>query len=75
MANGTDERDLESGFSPADAEYEHLLEDYSHLAPPSEGELLQGHVVKVTAQELIVDVGLKLEGLVPISQEIGRAHV
>jgi small subunit ribosomal protein S1 len=38
------------------------------LAPPSEGELLQGHVVKVTPQEVIVDVGYKLEGLVPIEQ-------
>jgi len=29
---------------------------------------LQGHVVKVTAQEIIVDFGYKLEGLVPIEQ-------
>jgi len=65
------EQDLESGFgtsSTEEVDYEHLIEDYSHLAPPSEGELLRGHVVKVTPQELIVDVGLKLEGLVPISQ-------
>jgi small subunit ribosomal protein S1 len=69
MANGTEEKDLElGGFNPDEAEYQHLLEDYSHLAPPSEGELLKGQVVKVTPQELIVDVGLKLEGIVPISQ-------
>src|ERR1019366_7174077 len=49
-------------------DYEHLIEDYSHLAPPSEGEVLHGHVVKVTAQQAIIDVGLKLEGLVPIEQ-------
>ena len=55
--------------SPPDEEdYEHLIEDYSHLAPPSEGELLQGHVVKVTPNEVIVDFGYKLEGLVPIEQ-------
>jgi small subunit ribosomal protein S1 len=62
--------DTDPGFpSPPDAEdYEHLLEDYGHLAPPSEGEVLHGHVVKITAQEAIVDVGLKLEGLVPIEQ-------
>lgn len=54
---------------PPEAEdYEHLLEDYGHLAPPSEGEVLHGHVVKVTPQEVIVDVGLKLEGVVPIEQ-------
>src|SRR5579864_7622434 len=73
MANGTDkrdleaERDLEPGFPPED-DLEHLIEDYSHLAPPSEGELLQGHVVKVTPAEVIVDVGYKLEGIVPIEQ-------
>ena len=67
MENGADERDLEIGFPPED-DLEHLIEDYSHLAPPSEGELLQGHVVKITPTEAIVDVGYKLEGVVPIEQ-------
>src|SRR6266850_1143644 len=67
MANDTGEQDIEVGF-PTEDDYEHLIEDYSHLAPPSEGELLQGHVVKVTPQEVIVDFGYKLEGLVPIEQ-------
>src|SRR5215475_10061654 len=67
MPNGVDERDLEGGFQTED-DLAHLIEDYSHLAPPSEGELLQGHVVKVTPSEVIVDVGLKLEGVVPIEQ-------
>jgi small subunit ribosomal protein S1 len=67
MASSADERDVEINF-PAEEDYEHLIEDYSHLAPPSEGELLQGHVVKVTPQEVIVDFGYKMEGLVPIEQ-------
>src|SRR5215467_4905979 len=67
MPNGVDERDIEGGFQMED-DLEHLIEDYSHLAPPSEGELLLGHVVKVTPTEVIVDVGLKLEGVVPIEQ-------
>jgi len=67
MANDTDERDLEAAFSSED-DLEHLMEDYSHLAPPSEGELLEGRVVKVTPQEVIVDFGYKLEGIVPIEQ-------
>src|SRR5579863_6457695 len=66
MASGTNERDDLN--LTVDEEYEHLIEDYSHLAPPSEGELLQGHVVKVGTQELIVDFGYKLEGVVPIDQ-------
>src|SRR5580692_3125191 len=67
MASSANERDVDVNF-PVEEDYEHLIEDYSHLAPPTEGELLQGHVVKVTPQEVIVDVGYKLEGLVPIEQ-------
>src|SRR5271168_1824132 len=67
MASSANERDVDVNF-PVEEDYEHLIEDYSHLAPPSEGELLQGHVVKVTPQEVIVDFGYKMEGLVPIEQ-------
>src|SRR5579875_1927357 len=67
MASSADERDADVNFLAED-DLEHLIEDYSHLAPPSEGELLQGHVVKITPQEVIVDVGYKLEGVVPIEQ-------
>ncbi len=66
----TDEQDVDVGFPP-DEDYAHLIEDYIHLAPPAEGELMQGHVVKVTPQEVIVDFGYKLEGLVPIEQVRG----
>lgn len=55
--------------SPASVEdYEHLLEEYSHFAPPAEGELLQGHVLRVTDKEVIVDFGYKSEGIVPLSE-------
>jgi small subunit ribosomal protein S1 len=63
----TDEPDVDVTF-PGEEDYAHLIEDYSHLAPPSEGELLQGRVVKVTPHEVIVDFGYKLEGLVPLEQ-------
>src|SRR5260370_11671228 len=61
-----------------DEDYEHLLEDYSHFAPPAEGEVLQGTVLKVTSKEVIVDFGYKSEGLVPIEQcqdHGGEVHV
>jgi len=67
MASSADEREVDVGF-PTDEDYEHLIEDYSHLAPPSEGELLQGHVVQVRPEEVVVDFGYKLEGVVPIEQ-------
>ena len=40
MAGSADEQNIDLGFS-ADDDYAHLIEDYSHLAPPTEGELLQ----------------------------------
>lgn len=68
MASNSEERNFETPASAEDSDYEHLIEDYSHLAPPSEGELLQGRVVKVTPKEVIVDFGYKTEGLVPIEE-------
>ncbi len=62
---------LEPGKAlPAQPEedYEHLIDDYSHFAPPAEGEVLEGHVLKITDKEVIVDFGYKSEGLVPIEQ-------
>ncbi len=69
MANNPEERTPELPAAD-DSDYEHLIEDYSHLAPPADGELLQGHVLKITAKEVIVDVGYKTEGMVPIEQVI-----
>lgn len=70
MASNPDEPNLE-GQVPDESEYEHLIEDYSHLAPPAEGELLPGTVVKITPKEVIVDFGYKNEGMVPIEQVTG----
>src|SRR6266849_3725310 len=69
MASRPDESniDLPSSEEP---DYEQLIDDYSHLAPPHEGELLEGHVLKVTAKDVIVDFGYKSEGIVPIEQFI-----
>ena len=54
----------------ADSEdYQAFLDDYSH-APThtSDGEFLHGHVLSVSDKEVIVDIGRKIEGLVPASQ-------
>src|SRR5688572_33093675 len=60
---------IEALFAEGDEEdLEHLLENFSHLAPPTEGEVLQGHVLKITPKEVIVDFGYKTEGLVPLSE-------
>ncbi|HZT31452.1 MAG TPA: 30S ribosomal protein S1 [Bryobacteraceae bacterium] len=54
--------------TPDSESYEYLLDDYTHFAPPAEGEVLQGTILKITAKDVIVDFGFKSEGLVPIEQ-------
>ena len=53
---------------PVPENYEDFLEDYTHFAPPSADEVLQGTVLSVTAKDVIVDFGFKSEGIVPIEQ-------
>ncbi|HXB68571.1 MAG TPA: 30S ribosomal protein S1 [Candidatus Acidoferrales bacterium] len=48
--------------------YEHLLEDYSHFAPPAADEVLQGTVLGIKGKDVIIDFGYKSEGVVPIEQ-------
>ena len=49
-------------------EYQHLLEDYSHLAPPSRHEVLEGRVLKISGGDVFIDVGSKSDGVAPLSQ-------
>jgi small subunit ribosomal protein S1 len=64
MADQNDEDLQPDQNSTAEGDYSQLLEDYTH--PPEEGEVLRGHVLKVTDKEVIVDVGFKSEGMIPI---------
>lgn len=67
MTSNQDDRPVE--FPPGGEDnYEQLLDDYTHIAQPSEGEVMTGHVLKITPEGVIVDVGLKQEGFVPIEQ-------
>jgi len=68
MASRADEHKLNVPVSAEETDYEQLIDDYSHFAPPHEGELLQGRVVKRHEEDVIVDFGYKSEGLVPIEQ-------
>src|SRR6202050_3213427 len=78
MGSRADERNLKRPVPAEEADYEQLIEDYTPFAPPHEGELLQGRVVKLHDKDVIVDFGYKSEGLVPIeqfAQPDGSIHV
>lgn len=68
MSSTVDDSPKDPVSPAAGEEYEQLLDDYSHFAPPAEGEVMQGHVLKVTDKDVIVDFGYKSEGVVPIEQ-------
>src|SRR4051794_14915751 len=68
MPGNEDDRQLDAQALPATEDYEQLLNDYSHFAPPAEGEIYKGCILSVTEKEAIVDFGYKSEGLVPIDQ-------
>jgi small subunit ribosomal protein S1 len=65
---GDQDRELEPMTPSGEDDFEHLLAEQSHMNPPAEGEIVQGHVLSVTDQEVIVDFGYKNEGLIPIAQ-------
>jgi small subunit ribosomal protein S1 len=63
-----DDRDLES------VGMEELLEMYEEsLSELGEGEIVRGRVIQVKSNEIVVDIGYKSEGLVPIEQVQDRA--
>ena len=51
-----------------DEDYAHLIDGFGHLEPPATGEVLQGTVLSVTQKDVIVDIGYKVEGAVPLQQ-------
>src|SRR5262249_25465386 len=51
-------------------DYAKLLDEYSQVGELAEGEVVKGRVLSVTAAEVIVDVGYKSEGVIPIQEFI-----
>jgi small subunit ribosomal protein S1 len=70
MAVDQDNGQVDQQFSE---NYEHLLEDYSHFAPPAADEVLQGTILGITQKDVIIDFGYKSEGIVPIDQFLSPA--
>jgi small subunit ribosomal protein S1 len=61
----------EDGAEMDPQEYARLLEFYdTSFRNIAEGEVVKGTVVKVTPTEVIVDVGFKSEGIIPIEEFI-----
>src|SRR5262245_46900751 len=60
-----------------DENYESLLDQYSGRRF-AEGEVMKGTVLKITSTDVVVDIGYKSEGVIPVTQFIdseGRINV
>src|SRR4029079_11136180 len=66
---GLKPRDGEDAAERDPAEYAQLLDIYdTSFRNIAEGEVVKGTVLKVTASEVIVDVGYKSEGVIPVDE-------
>ena len=59
--------DLSTGAVDAE-DYQHFLEDYSHLAPPSRHQVIEGRVIKIRGNDVYIDFGSKSDGVAPLSE-------
>ncbi|MDQ2842972.1 MAG: 30S ribosomal protein S1 [Acidobacteriota bacterium] len=67
MAGSFDEH-VETSETAEATDYQAFLDDYSNQFTSGGGEAYHGHVLSVSDKEVIVDIGRKIEGLVPASQ-------
>src|SRR5206468_10484085 len=64
---------LHEGDDVDPQEFARLIDFYDNsFRNLAEGEVVKGTVVKVTPTEVIVDVGFKSEGIIPIEEFIDR---
>ncbi|HSP06698.1 MAG TPA: 30S ribosomal protein S1 [Acidobacteriota bacterium] len=79
LTGGEKEDPVKNEGEAANANYERLLQEYdSKFKNLVEGEIISGRVIKVTDGEVIVDVGHKSEGIIPIHEFVGndgKVHV
>src|SRR5436190_627968 len=75
MANETindpriSEQGLEEGVWTTDPETGELIPDYESTFPTiNEGEVVHGTVVRVDKDEVLVDIGYKSEGVIPVTE-------
>ena len=67
MAGSTDDQ-LDLSEAADSAEYQAFLDDYTSHYATGNREILHGYVLSVSEKGVIVDIGRKIEGLVPAHQ-------
>lgn len=65
--SGTGRFAIPRGGEEEDNTYEQLLDQYG-ARKFAEGEVMKGTVLKITSTDVIVDIGYKSEGIIPVTQ-------
>src|SRR5712691_6934067 len=66
---GGETESMEADQEMSPQEYEHLLAQYEDsFKNLQEGQIIRGRVLTVTPSEVIVDIGYKSEGIIPVSE-------
>jgi small subunit ribosomal protein S1 len=66
---GRQEEPMETEQELSPQEYEHLLAQYENsFKNLQEGQIIRGRVLAVTPSEVIVDIGYKSEGIIPVTE-------
>ena len=76
MASNDDPRKLQQPRQADTSNLENLGMDellnlYDRPSSATEGEIVRGRVVKITGSDVVVDIGFKSEGLLPLSEVTG----
>ena len=58
----------QGGEEEEEESLEKLLDQYGGIRKFAEGEVLTGKVLKITSTDVIVDIGYKSEGMIPVKQ-------
>src|SRR5215471_9097454 len=70
----TEPMETEQELTPQ--EYQHLLAQYeSSFKNLQEGQIIRGRVLSITPSEVIVDIGYKSEGMIPLSEFTGQVTI
>ena len=68
-AGGREAEPMETEQELTVEEYEHLLAQYENsFKNLQEGQIIRGRVLSITPSEVIVDIGYKSEGIIPLSE-------
>ncbi len=70
--DASDTEDQGPGEELPASSYEDMMGSYSELPSIQAGDICRGHVVSVTPNGVIVDIGSKTEGIVPIDDFFGE---